>query len=165
MHCELSKTWTQLLKVVQDLNTIKNEISKFQGDRSEERNQKHDKLIKIGFFLEMRREEINAVSFRTKFQRENDSNQSQLSPELRRNNRRGVSRNAELILLQLGFKRCLGVFNRGDDLLPATSTFDFLCLWFRRYSCSLFEQITTRMLFGISFVGEGKEVVWRREWV
>ena len=88
-------------------------------------SKKIDTLNKIGFFLEMRRGEINEVSFCTKFQLENDANQPQLSPELGRNNRGGVSRNAELMFLQLGFKGCLGVFNRGDDLLPATSTFNF----------------------------------------
>ena len=55
----------------------------------------------------MRRGKINEVSFCAKIQMENDSNQPQLSAELGRNNKRKVSRNAELMFFSSGSKDSL----------------------------------------------------------
>ena len=79
-----------------------------------------------GVFSEMRGGEINDVAFcTTSHWKRIWTNHNWVQNCRRRNNRRGVSRNAELMFLQLGFKGCIAVFNRGDDLLPATSTLNF----------------------------------------
>ena len=104
---------------------------------------------------------IQQTSFGEKLELSN-----QMSPELTRDNRRGVSKNAELVLLQKGFKK--DALDFGFLILVMTKSQEIqlliFYLWIRRYSCSPFEELTCCMLFGTSFIGECEDVVWQKDW-